>query len=124
LPIHIVGLGNIGKLLAHSLRKYHPDIPITLLFHRQSLNEEWSRAGESIEIVRSGIADRQRGFLHEDVSRGHGYIQQLIVATKTHTTVEALKPLRCRLNSSSSLLFLQNGIGTPEAISVRAILMH
>lgn len=110
-PVHILGIGNLAKLLAHSLRKHYPDLPITLLFHRPSLAEEWDRAGKTIEIVRNGVSDRQKGFLHEDVFAGKDSIHQLIVATKTHATVEALRPLQTRLSASSTLLFLQNGIG-------------
>ncbi|KAH9879855.1 hypothetical protein J1614_001879 [Plenodomus biglobosus] len=110
-PVHILGLGNLGKLLAHSLRKQHPELPITLLFHRPSLLDEWNRAGKCIEIVRGGNSDRQNGFTHEDVSHSGSLIRQLIVATKTHATVRALQSIKERLNSSSTLLFLQNGIG-------------
>lgn len=116
-PVHVLGLGNLGKLLAHSLRKQHPEVPITLLFHRPSLLDEWNRAGKCIEIVRGGVSDRQSGFTHEDVSHNGSRIQQLIVATKTHATVRALQSIRERLNSSSTLLFLQNGIGTIDEVN-------
>ncbi|CAO2651324.1 Nn.00g096210.m01.CDS01 [Neocucurbitaria sp. VM-36] len=117
--IHILGLGNLGKLLAHSLRKSHPDIPITLLFHRPGLVDEWDKAGRSIEVVRDGVPDRQSGFLHEDVSRSRGDIQNLIVATKTYSTVDALQPVSSRLGPLSTLLFLQNGIGTVDEVTSR-----
>ncbi|KAF2851164.1 2-dehydropantoate 2-reductase [Plenodomus tracheiphilus IPT5] len=118
-PIHILGLGNLGKLLAHSLRKHHPKLPITLLFHRPSLLEEWNGAGRSIEIVRGGVSDTQSGFSHEDVSHNGSQIQQLIVATKTHATAKALQPLRGRLSPTSTLLFLQNGIGTIDEVNTQ-----
>lgn len=111
MSIHILGLGNLGKLLAHSLRKSHPEIPITLLFHRPSLAEDWERAGRCIEIVRNGQPDRQGGFLWEGVWKEKGQIQNLILATKTYSTVQALRPLKDRLGSESTVLFLQNGIG-------------
>lgn len=116
-PIHVLGIGNLGKLLAHSLRKRHPDIPITLLFHRPSLVDEWEKAGRSIKITRSGETDSQSGFQIEKISNdgdgdgGKGMIENLIVATKTHSTVKALRPLKERLGPSSTMLFLQNGIG-------------
>jgi len=80
--------------------------------------------------VRDGVSDRQRGFLYENVgdiggsgssccssssssssTRKSQEIHELIVATKTHTTVEALRAIRGRLGPWSTLLFLQNGIG-------------
>ncbi|KAI8939377.1 hypothetical protein NX059_003160 [Plenodomus lindquistii] len=116
-PVHIIGLGNLGKLLAHSLRRQHPELPITLLFHRPSLVEEWKSAGRCIDIVRGGISNRQSDFTYEYVSGNGSRIQQLIVATKTHATVRALQPIRHRLDASSTLLFLQNGIGTIDEVT-------
>jgi 2-dehydropantoate 2-reductase len=110
-PIHILGVGNLGKLAAHSLRKKHPETPIILLFHRPNLIEEWNKARRCIEVVRDGVFDRQSEFSYEAVSKEQSTIRNLIVATKTYSTVQALKPLRHRLVSSSTLLFLQNGIG-------------
>lgn len=110
-PIHILGVGNLGKLVAHSIRKSHPGTPITLLFHRLNLIEEWNKAGQCIEVWRNGVLDRQGGFCYEDLSKGQSTIRNLVVATKTYATVQALKPLRDRLGASSTLLLLQNGIG-------------
>lgn len=109
--VHVLGIGNLGKLLAHSLRRHHPEIPITLLFHRPSLVEEWEKAGKCIEITRNGEADRQAGFIYETLPDGKGEIQNLIVATKTHSTVQALQSLKGRLGANTTLLFTQNGIG-------------
>ncbi|KAF2794799.1 2-dehydropantoate 2-reductase-like protein [Melanomma pulvis-pyrius CBS 109.77] len=117
MSIHILGIGNLGKLLAHSLRKSHPEIPITLLFHRPGLAEDWERAGRCIEIVRNGQPDRQGGFLWGDVWKERGQIQNLILATKTYSTVQALRPLKDRLGSESTVLFLQNGIGTIDEVT-------
>lgn len=114
-PVYILGLGNLGKLLAHSLRKQHPTLPITLLFHRLSLQSEWSKVGERIEVIRDGVSHQQGGFKHENIEDGgkeRQPIHQLIVATKTHSTVRALQAIRGRLGPWSTLLFLQNGIGT------------
>jgi 2-dehydropantoate 2-reductase len=116
-PVHILGIGNLGKFLAHSLRKYHPTAPITLLFHRRSLAEEWEQAGQCIGIERNGVMDRVGGFDVEFIDSNvgkttvSGEIENLIVATKTHKTVEALRSLEGRVGRSSTLLFLQNGIG-------------
>ncbi|KAF2705852.1 2-dehydropantoate 2-reductase-like protein [Pleomassaria siparia CBS 279.74] len=116
-PIHILGLGNLGKLLAHSLRKYHPELPITLLFHRPSLAEEWERAGRCIEIVRNGKSDKQGGFAWENVRKEKSEIKNLLVATKTYGTAQAVTPLKERLGKESTLLFIQNGMGTIDEVT-------
>lgn len=117
--IHILGIGNLGKFLAHSLRKHHPNLSITLLFHRPTLIDEWKQAGESIEIIRNATCDRQTGFQYELVnsSTTSTQIDNLIVATKTHSTVQALRPLMNRLKPTSTMLFVQNGIGTVDEVS-------
>ncbi|KAK2808964.1 hypothetical protein FQN50_004238 [Emmonsiellopsis sp. PD_5] len=119
--IHVLGIGNLGKLVAHSIRKSHPKTPITLLFHRPTLAEEWATAGQCIEIVRDGVPDRQNGFNYESVSadgqQQGSVIENLVVATKSYTTVDALKPFKDRLIPSSTLLFLQNGIGTIDEVN-------
>jgi ketopantoate reductase len=115
-PVHILGLGNLGKLFAYSLAKCNQGTPITLLFHRSSLIPEWDKAGRSIEITTKGVSDRQTGFeyelLEDSSNREAGMIKNLVVATKTYTTVSALRPILHRLNKDSTLLFLQNGMGT------------
>ncbi|KAF2736969.1 2-dehydropantoate 2-reductase-like protein [Polyplosphaeria fusca] len=115
--IHILGVGSLGKLFAHSLRKCHPELPITLLFHRPSLKEEWEHAGRSIEIVRDGKTEKQYNFRHESLREGGSEIRNLICATKTFGTAPALEQIKKRLRPSSSILFLQNGIGTIEEVN-------
>jgi 2-dehydropantoate 2-reductase len=108
--IHILGLGNLGKLVAHALRKSHPEKQISLLFHRESLAEEWHRSGRCIDIERDGVSDRRDGFGEENTKEG-GVIHNLVLATKTHATVQALLPVKERLGSDSTVLFVQNGMG-------------
>ncbi|KAH9214951.1 ketopantoate reductase PanE/ApbA C terminal-domain-containing protein [Leptodontidium sp. 2 PMI_412] len=49
--IHILGLGNLGRLFAHALATSPHPPPITILFHRSSLQEDWENAGRRIEIT-------------------------------------------------------------------------
>ena len=114
--IHILGIGNLSKLFAHSLRKFHPPTPITLLFHRPDLVDEWHNAGQQIEITRNGKPDLQGDFEYETVKRHRGHIENLIIGTKTYATVGALTPLKEYLTPQSNLLFLQNGIGMSSLI--------
>jgi 2-dehydropantoate 2-reductase len=116
-----LGIGNLGKLLAHSLRKCHPQTPITLLFQRQSLVDEWNEAGQRIEVLRNGESDQQGGFDYETLFEDQSLIKNLIVATKTYATVQALTPLKYRLGPGSTLLFLQNGIGSSSVLSKTAV---
>jgi 2-dehydropantoate 2-reductase len=121
--IYILGLGNLARLLAHSLAhpppQNHHNILPWLIFHRPSLEQEWEDANRSITIVRHGEELRRQGIgrVHlKDLVEKKERIEHLIVATKAHQTVQALRPLRACLGRGSTLLFLQNGIGMFEDV--------
>jgi 2-dehydropantoate 2-reductase len=115
-PIHILGLGNLGKLFAHSLARYNPTTLITLLLHRRELVAEWEKAGQCIEVVTHGVSDKRGGFgidvVFEPWGQEKSVIKHLIVATKTYATLAALTPLKHHLTEESTVFFLQNGMGT------------
>ena len=119
-PIHILGLGNVGKLVAHALASSHPAPPqVRLLLHRPELSAQWDKAGRYIDVVTKGVSDPRAGFqVEETFGEESGLIRHLIVATKTYATIPALEPLRHRLSNESTMLFLQNGMG----VSIRFIL--
>ncbi|KAF4553224.1 Ketopantoate reductase PanE/ApbA-like protein 4 [Elsinoe fawcettii] len=60
--IHVVGLGAIGKLVAHSLRSLPNPPPITLISHRHGLLREWQRSKKEITIREDGRDTTQKGF--------------------------------------------------------------
>jgi 2-dehydropantoate 2-reductase len=114
-PIHVLGVGNLGKYVAHSLAKSSPK-PVTLIFHRKRSEREWLAQGCAITCIADGIADRRSGFEIESLPAMQNApepIKHLIVATKAHVTLEALRPLKEKLNADSVILFLQNGMGRP-----------
>ncbi|CZT42638.1 related to ketopantoate reductase [Rhynchosporium secalis] len=144
--IHILGLGNLGRLFAHALAtSTHSSAPaVTLLFHRSNLQEEWEAAGRSIEITSKDLKSSSSSsnytieilnqhVPHQDPNHGqrqntktssdpnsdkdNSIIENLIITTKTLHTVRALRPLAHRLNRNSTLLFAQNGMGTVEEVT-------
>lgn len=112
-PIHILGVGNLGKQVAHALASSHPAPPqVTLLFHRPELSAQWDKFGHYIDVVTKGVSDPRAGFqIEQTFGEESGLIKHLIVATKTYATIPALKPLRHWLSNESTILFLQNGMG-------------
>jgi 2-dehydropantoate 2-reductase len=117
--IHILGVGNLGRLFAHALAKADSTTPITLLLHRASLAEEWEQAGKRIEIITDGVPDRTGSFDVEVVSpdTSLGIIDNLIVATKTIRTASAISAIKHRLTSESTVLLTQNGMGTADELN-------
>jgi 2-dehydropantoate 2-reductase len=123
-PVHVIGTGNLGIFIAHSLRKSHPQVPITLIFYREGQVEKWRANDQSIQIITNDIVDRQTGFEFESAKdldlRNERPISQLVVATKTFATKQAVESVKRRIDSSSSLLFVQNGMGN----GMRALSMY
>ena len=124
--IYILGIGNVGKFIAHSLAGIPNRPPITLLLHRQGLLHEWKSDGEEIDIVSHGVSHKRKGFQIEltgpeyrNLGRREMYkpIQNLIVAVKSPQTVAALSVVAHRLNRQSTIVFLQNGMGIMEEIN-------
>ena len=66
--IHILGAGNLGAFVAHSLAGIPQRPPITLLLHRRQLRM-WKYYDCSIEIITHGVKETRRGFEAEAVRR-------------------------------------------------------
>jgi 2-dehydropantoate 2-reductase len=134
--IHVLGIGNIGKVLAHGLSKSACSPGITLLFHRPTLLNEWAEEGCRIEVVTRDIPDQSTGYKiqlvqkssHQNVGlvpdkllhmvdHDDGIIKNLIIGTKNNKTVAAIKSVKHRLNSDSTILFTQNGIGIVDEVT-------
>ncbi|KAF2460647.1 putative 2-dehydropantoate 2-reductase [Lineolata rhizophorae] len=120
--IHILGLGNVGKLVAHAIRSLPNPPPITLCFHRFDLVQEWFRGERKITLTTHGVADSQHGYDIERVKprKDHDVqdpIHHLILVTKAPNVVKALLSVKHRLTPSSTILFLQNGMGIVETVN-------
>jgi 2-dehydropantoate 2-reductase len=121
--IFILGIGNVGRLFAHSIGKLPQRPPVTLLLHRPSLAEEFEAANRSIELSTNGVSDVVGGYDYEVVdaeaagSAGKPLIHNLIVTTKATQTLAAISRIKNRLNAHSTVVFTQNGMGTTDLIS-------
>lgn len=62
--IHILGMGSIGALVAHSLRILPNPPPVTLMLHRPEMYQTFRAGGSVIRLVnvKSDINDPQSGF--------------------------------------------------------------
>lgn len=138
--VHVLGLGSIGTFAAFSLADIPRTPRITLLLHKPSLYECFvknkgriamrtteqkleERSGYNAEVLKEGAWIRPTAQGSGETSIGEGWqvadepIENLIIATKTIHTVQALRPLQHRLTAESSILFLQNGMGMVEEIN-------
>ncbi|EPS41561.1 hypothetical protein H072_4585 [Dactylellina haptotyla CBS 200.50] len=123
--IHILGNGNVGNLLAHSLRSQRNPPPVTLLLHNLHIQQRFRACGHRIRVERNRIASVVTGFEYEVTDRAMFEawaasaarpISRLIVATKAHQTRVALESIKDRLNADSTVMLVQNGMGALEDI--------
>ncbi|KAF7930067.1 hypothetical protein BELL_0030g00340 [Botrytis elliptica] len=124
--IHILGLGNLGKLFAHSLATKPNPPPLTLLLHRPKLYEIAKAKGPKIGIHHDGVWNWEGQYNIELVSMDDvpspldiKYISNLIVTTKSHKTAEALSMIKYRFTSLSTIIFIHNGMGVVEEVNER-----
>lgn len=70
--VHIMGLGSIGTLIAHSLRCLPNPPPITLMIHRPEYYEEFKKRGRVISLInkQNEINDEQTGYDVDLFERG------------------------------------------------------
>ena len=125
--IYILGSGNIGKFVAHSLGGIPNRPPMTLLVHSTGRLFDWKMAGESLELVTMGKSEIRKGYdielmlpadrTSQSVMDAESTIYNLIVSVKGPQTVQALSTVARRLSRKSTIVFLQNGMGILEEIN-------
>ena len=144
--VHIIGIGNVGSFIAHALASRQSRPPITLLMHHPAFYEKFRQKEKTISIEYNGLLDkstdydvevRANGAWHAASSVGpqvdeigfeieqssptentsNDHIECLIVCTKANVTERALRSLKGRLNSNSSILLMQNGMGIIEVLN-------
>jgi 2-dehydropantoate 2-reductase len=138
--IHILGLGAVGKYIAHTLRRIPEGPPVTLLMHRPLVMQQWHDEGATINLIKDGKLQVQDGFHVESSAsfegndfgqrlprfgKNLGYtaeqpntpINTLIVTTDANTTVSALLGIRHRLRSFSTICFIQDGFGILDKVN-------
>jgi 2-dehydropantoate 2-reductase len=124
--IHVLGAGSFGRFVAHALAGIGDPPPITLLSNRKDLIRHWDDEGRKVELItgntscpRSGIDVSHVTMLGPQADTNAKAIDKLIVTVKATTTVPALLAIKERLLPSSTICFLQNGMGIMEDVNTR-----
>ncbi|KAF1913471.1 ketopantoate reductase PanE/ApbA C terminal-domain-containing protein [Ampelomyces quisqualis] len=60
--IHVMGVGNVGKLVAHALRGIPNPPPVTLIFSKWDMMTKWSESPRRLTVVTDGDAEIREGF--------------------------------------------------------------
>ena len=121
---HVLGLGPVGCLLAHNLRRILPSTYNITLIHKPSLKPALPE-NDTITVDIFGAKTTSDGFLsefqnaqrqEENQAQDLKEIQSLFVALKANHTVEALQSLAYRLSANSTIVLMQNGMGVYEQL--------
>ncbi|CZR58434.1 related to 2-dehydropantoate 2-reductase [Phialocephala subalpina] len=138
--IHVLGLGPVGKYVAHTLASLPDAPPITLLMHRPLVMQHWHDEGAAIRLVRDGQLHVQSGFniesaasfrreypdqvfphfgknLEHSAEPPDTVIDTLIVTTDSWTTIPALEAIKNRIRQRTTICFIQEGLGMAERVS-------
>ncbi|KAF9074842.1 ketopantoate reductase-like protein [Rhodocollybia butyracea] len=129
MRFHVVGLGAVGTLIAHHLRRTLPEgNSIALLF--KSINAARAALWEDrVTVEENGLRIMARGFIY-GTSKVHmvsakakepdimetSEIESLFVTLKAHQTVPAIRRLAPKLSPYSTIVLLQNGLGVYEQL--------
>ncbi|KAG6817944.1 hypothetical protein H0H87_012412 [Tephrocybe sp. NHM501043] len=133
MRFHVLGIGPIGSLVAFHLRRALPSRhSITLIHRTQSQANDALRLGGAIHVEHQGVVSTAEGFgsevfeamlpstLSPSPTRsrvsGADTIDSLLITTKAHGTVPAVRRLLPRLSSSSTIVLMHNGMGVYEEL--------
>ena len=136
-PLHVVGLGAVGRFVAYSLACIRPPSSIHLALPTWGQFRELRYEADRSVVLGSnedGKQSRKSGFpvevinpptieelktpeLYSQVVEDKKHISMLVVCVKAHRAVAAIKALRHRLTRQSTICFLQNGLGVIEAVN-------
>ncbi|KAF3034353.1 hypothetical protein E8E11_002917 [Didymella keratinophila] len=140
--VHILGVGNVGSFIAHSIRGIPNPPPVTLLFPSWDRLNAWQESEQRLSLVTEGDTEVRSGYDAELAIpriRYHGKevgltrtaaddssilegessapISSLIVCSKAPVVLQALSAVKHRLTRDSVILFLQNGMGIVDSVS-------
>ncbi|KAF9486451.1 2-dehydropantoate 2-reductase [Pholiota conissans] len=131
MRIHVLGLGPIGCVLSHSLRRVLPSQHSITLIHKTAEERRQAMKKNSLCIEQKGHKTLSEGYSHEvsvkqlestsllneeEIAQHEIPIDSLFVALKAQHTVSALKDLSERLNAKSTVVLFQNGMGIYEQL--------
>ncbi|RAL06421.1 ketopantoate reductase family protein [Aspergillus ibericus CBS 121593] len=128
--IHILGVGNVGTFVAHSLMSRPSPPPVTLLLHNPDLYSSWLAKKKCLALNSNGLDDIKTGF-DVNVLDGRSWHSfpywdengEVVAETedvedvKAPVTAMALESVKHRLTPDSTVLLLQNGMGVVDEVN-------
>lgn len=109
---HILGAGSLGTLWAARLAR--ADLPVRLILRSDERLADYTRAG-GLTLIEQGAA--QRYAIPAETLDSDTPIQHLLLASKAYDALEAARRLAPRLAEDASVVLLQNGLGSQDAVA-------
>ncbi|KAK6891866.1 putative 2-dehydropantoate 2-reductase [Candida tropicalis] len=118
LKIHILGVGSIGSLVAHDLKRAFPSLvtPILLLRPDSLANPSPQHQIHLTRIKNNQLITSNIETPSAKPPNVKETIENLIISTKTGHTIEALRPYVPQIKPSTNILILQNGMGMSRTL--------
>lgn len=60
--IHVLGVGSVGRFIAHSLRGIPNPPPVSLIFHKRVALKEWEESAKRIQLITDGAVEKREGY--------------------------------------------------------------
>ncbi|KAI9276513.1 2-dehydropantoate 2-reductase [Sporodiniella umbellata] len=114
MTVHVLGTGAIGCYVASVLKKNNHNV--SLLLRSRSHLKEFNGKGNTITFNNLNKIEFISGFNASNLKEHNSPITSLVVATKSQHTLEAVSSIAPYLSPSSSILFLQNGMGSVDQL--------
>lgn len=118
--VHLLGVGAMGSLLSHELVQAHPHIipNFTMLF-KDSVSFDSFKHQDSKLVMNKLDNTSSFSTINSDYRVPvESKIENLIVATKTHQTTDALRKYVDHITPDTNILLLQNGMGMLEHLNL------
>ena len=120
-PWTIIGAGAIGGLWACHL--HQAKMPVQLILRsKQRLTEYKSAGGLCLEVAHGADNAQPVKTVHTIPAfapKTAPSIKRLLICTKSHQTLNAIKPLMNKLNALETVVLLQNGLGSAELLTAQ-----
>ncbi|KAJ7103374.1 ketopantoate reductase-like protein [Mycena belliarum] len=112
---HVLGLGPLGSLVAHHIRRAVPPVHAVTLLH--SKDARLRHAPTSLHVQTNGVVTTSDGFTQETFHPvPNTKIDSLFVTTRAPSTLPALRQLAPRLSPQSTIVLVQNGLGVYDKL--------
>ncbi|KAF7347707.1 putative 2-dehydropantoate 2-reductase [Mycena venus] len=114
MRFHVAGVGSLGSLVAHHLRKATSAThPILLLYDKR---KHALHGPDALHVEKFGSVVTTAGFERETYTANEEPIDSLFLTTRANATIHAIKQLAPRLSANSTVVLVQNGLAVYDRI--------